>query len=63
MICIKKKGSEDFNETIHVDTIHEAKQTIDEMTTLMDYMDWYKNKYGGVIMLSEYWIKKFVSGC
>ena len=62
MICIRKKGSIDFNETIHVATIQEAKQTIDEITTLSDYMDWYKNKYGGVIMVSEYWIKEFVSG-
>jgi hypothetical protein len=62
MICIRKEGSRDFNETIHVNTFQEAKQTIDEMTTLSDYMDWYKNKYGGVIMVSEYWIKEFVSG-
>jgi hypothetical protein len=63
MICIRKKGSRDFNETIHVDTIQEAKETIDEITTLYDYMDWYKNKYGGVIMVSDFWIKDFVSGC
>jgi hypothetical protein len=61
MICIRKEGSRDFNETIHVSTVQEAKQTIDEMITLSDYMDWYNNKYGGVIMVSEYWIKEFVS--
>lgn len=62
MICIRKMGSADFNETMHVSTIEEAKQMIDEITTLSDYMDWYKNKYGGVIMVSEYWINEFVSG-
>lgn len=62
MICIRKKGFKNFNETIHVSTMEEAKKTVDEITTLSDYMDWYKNKYGGVIMVSEYWIKEFVSG-
>jgi len=61
MICIRKKDSKNFNETIHVATIEEAKETIDEITTLSDYMDWYKNKYGGIIMVSDYWIKEFVS--
>jgi hypothetical protein len=62
MICIRKIGSKNFNETIHVSTVEEAKKAIDEMTTLFDYMDWYKNKYGGVIMVSEYWIKEFTLG-
>ena len=39
MICIRKKGSRDFNETIHVNTIQEAKQTIDEMTALFTKLD------------------------
>jgi uncharacterized membrane protein len=62
MICIRKKGSSDFNETIHTSTIQEAKSTVDEITALTDYMDWYKNKYGGVIMVSDYWINEFVKG-
>jgi len=62
MIGIRKNGSQDFNETIHVNTINDAKQKIDEMTTLLDYIQWYTNKYGGVIMVSEYWIKEFVLG-
>lgn len=62
MICIRKAGTRDFNDTIHVSTFQEATRTVDEITALSDYMDWYKNKYGGVIMVSDYWIKEFVSG-
>ena len=62
MVCIRKSGSRDFNDTIHVSTMQEAKQTVDEIIVLSDYMDWYTNKYGGVIMVSDYWIKEFVSG-
>jgi hypothetical protein len=61
MICIRKVNTKDFKETIHVSTIKEAKDTVDEITALTDYMDWYKNKYGGVIMVSDYWISEFVS--
>lgn len=52
----------EFYETKHVSTMEEAKQSVDELIVLTDYMDWYKNKYGGVIMVSEYWINEFVSG-
>ena len=62
MICLRKQGDNDFNEAIHVSTIEEAKKAIDEIIILTDYMDWYKNKFGGVIMLSDYWINSFVSG-
>ena len=62
MIAIRKRGTRDFTETIHNATIEEAKDTVDEITILSDYMDWYKNKYGGVIMVSDYWIKEFVTG-
>jgi hypothetical protein len=62
MICIRKKESTDFAETIHTSTMQEAKDTVDEITALTDYMDWYKNKYGGVIMVSDYWINEFVKG-
>lgn len=62
MICIRKVGNRDFNDTIHVSKMQEAKETVDEITVLTDYMDWYKNKYGGIIMVSDYWIKEFVSG-
>ena len=62
MVCIRKNGSKNFNETIHVNSVQEAKETIDEITILSDYMDWYKNKYGGVIMVSDYWVNEFVTG-
>lgn len=39
MICIRKAGTRDFNDTIHVSTLQEAKQTVDEITALSDYMD------------------------
>ena len=62
MIAFRKKGSTDLNETKHTETIADAKDSIDEFTILHEYMDWYKNKYGGVIMVSEYWINEFISG-
>lgn len=62
MIAFRKCGCKDFEETKHVDTFEEAKQCIDEHIILNDYMDWYKNKYGGVVMISEYWINEFVNG-
>lgn len=29
---------------------------------LMDYLDWYQNKYGGIEMISEFWIDEFIKG-
>ena len=62
MIAIRKIGSKKFNETIHVSTTEEAKTHIDELTVLTDYLDWYRNKYGGVEMISEFWIDEFLNG-
>lgn len=41
---------------------NELPSKILEKSVLSDYLDWYKNKYGGVEMISEYWINEFVSG-
>lgn len=62
MIAIRKNGSKNFNETTHVSTVEEAKTHIDELTVLTDYLDWYRNKYGGVEMISEFWINEFLNG-
>ena len=62
MIAIRKIGSKKFNETTHVSTVEEAKNHIDELTVLTDYLDWYRNKYGGVEMISDFWINEFLNG-
>jgi len=32
-----------------------------EKQVLSDYLDWYKNRYGGVEMISDYWINEFLN--
>jgi hypothetical protein len=41
---------------------NELPSTKLEKMVLTDYLDWYKRKYGGVEMISDYWINEFVSG-
>ena len=62
MVAITKKGSKSFDKTLHVSSVEEAKIHVDELTVLMDYLDWYKNKYGGVEMINEFWIYEFLNG-
>ena len=33
-----------------------------EKAVLTDYEDWYKLKYGGVVMVSDYCIEQFITG-
>lgn len=33
-----------------------------EKQVLTDYQDWYNKKYGGVVMVSDYWIEQFITG-
>lgn len=49
-----------FSEDIipAMEKYHQSK----EKEVLMDYLDWYKKKYGGLEMISEFWIDEFIKG-
>jgi hypothetical protein len=60
-ITISKEYS-DNNIEHSVTNVKEAKDVIDEIIVLEDYMDWHNNKYGGEVGITSEKIAEFVGG-
>ena len=63
LIGIKKQyNSTGEQPVIHTSTMCEARDSVDELSLLHQYMDWYRNKYGTLVMMNDKLIVDFVTG-